>query len=642
MSAQPRSLTATYRLQLRREFGFRAAAAIVPYLADLGVSPGYCSPVLQATPGSAHGYDVVDHSRLSPELGGDEGWATLVAACRDQGLGIVVDVVPNHMAVPTPESMNAALWDVLRHGRQSAYAHWFDIDWDSQNGRVLMPVLGAPLEQCLARGELTVDTAAGVLRYYDHEFPLAPDTSAPAGGLPALLAAQHYRLAHWRAAGTELNYRRFFDVTSLIGVRVELPDVFDATHGRLLDLVRSGDVDGLRIDHPDGLADPGGYLHRLRSASGGSWTVVEKILERGEVLPATWACDGTTGYDALAAVSEVLIDPDAEKALTEVYVEATGEEPDFATVVATAKRQVVEQLFQAEIRRLVRELRLPALEELVPATLSDDELPAAVAELLVWFDVYRAYPGDAPSAERVDAAVARATSAAPHLEPALSVLRPLLHREAAAAEPFAVRFEQTTGPVMAKGVEDTAFYRYFRLTALNEVGGDPGHVGASVDAWHAHCTRLAANWPRSLTTLTTHDTKRSEDVRARLLVLAEIPDEWALAVERWRSAARAASPDANTNYLFWQTLVGAHPITSERVQAYLNKATREAKRHTSWTDPDERYERRLAPYIRAVLGDGDLMAEIDDWVRTRLMVPGESNSLAQKLLQLTMPGIPDV
>src|SRR3954470_14110412 len=642
MPAQPRPLTATYRLQLRREFGFRDAAAVVPYLADLGVSHVYCSPVLTATPGSAHGYDVVDHSRLSPELGGDEGWAELAAACRAHGLGIVVDIVPNHMAVPTPESLNAALWDVLRNGRGSAYAAWFDIDWDSQHGRLLMPVLGDTVEDCLARDEITVDAAAEVLRYFDHELPLAPDTSVLDQDLPALLAGQHYRLAYWRVAGEELNYRRFFDVTSLIGVRVELPDVFDATHTRLLELIRSGEVDGLRIDHPDGLADPGGYLDRLRSASGGSWTVVEKILERGEVLPASWACDGTTGYDALAAVSGVLIDPDAGKALTEVYVEATGEEPDFATVVATAKRQVVDQLFQAEIRRLVRELRLPALEELVPRTLSDDELHAAVAELLVWFDVYRAYPGDAPSAERVDAAVARATSAAPHLEPALSILSPLLHRETAPAEPFAVRFEQTTGPAMAKGVEDTAFYRYFRLTALNEVGGDPGHVGTSVDEWHAHCARLAADWPRSLTTLTTHDTKRSEDVRARLLVLAEIPDEWALAVERWRSTARAQSPDANTDYLFWQTLVGAHPITAERLEAYLSKATREAKRHTSWTDPDDAYDQRLATYVRGVLHDDDLMADVADWVATHLHSAGESNSLAQKLIQLTMPGVPDV
>src|SRR3954451_22591688 len=276
--APTRPLTATYRLQLRREFGFRDAAAVVPYLAALGVSHVYCSPVLAATPGSAHGYDVVDHSRLSTELGGDEGWAALVAACREHGLGIVVDVVPNHMAVPTPESLNPALWDVLKHGRGSAYAHWFDIEWDGQDGRLLMPVLGDTVDNCLARGEITVDAAAEVLRYFDHELPLAPGTSVLDQELPALLAGQHSRPAYWRVAGEELNYRRFFDVTSLIGLRVELPDVFDATHARLLELVRSGEVNGLRIDHPDGLADPGGYLDRLAEATGGAWTVVEKIL----------------------------------------------------------------------------------------------------------------------------------------------------------------------------------------------------------------------------------------------------------------------------------------------------------------------------------------------------------------------------
>ncbi|HET6816114.1 MAG TPA: malto-oligosyltrehalose synthase [Mycobacteriales bacterium] len=634
------SPTATYRLQLRREFGFRDAAAVVPYLAALGVSHVYCSPILEATPGSAHGYDVVDHSRLSPELGGDEGWAELTAACRAHGLGIVVDVVPNHMAVPTPESLNAALWDVLRHGRDAEHADWFDIDWDSQDGRILLPVLGDSFDACLQRGELKVDAA--VLRYFDHEFPLAPGTEHLAHDIAALHAQQQYRLAHWRMANQQLNYRRFFDVTSLIGVRVELPAVFAATHARLLELVSNGDIDGLRIDHPDGLADPAGYLDRLAAASGGVWTLVEKILEHGELLPSSWACDGTTGYDALTAVTSVLTDPAGEKPLTEAYVVLTGEQGDFATVVTAAKRQVVDQLFPAEIHRLVRDLRRPDLTDHVPTTSSDADLYAAIAELLVCFDVYRAYPGDRASVERLDAALSRARAGRADLGRTFDVLEPLLRRQVAAAEPFAVRFEQTTGPVMAKGVEDTAFYRHLRLTALNEVGGDPGTFGTSVGDWHAHCRRLTQDWPRSMTTLSTHDTKRSEDVRARLLVLAEIPDEWSSAVARWRSTVRATAPDANTEYLFWQSLVGAHPISADRMKAYLAKATREAKRHTSWTDPDETYDATVATYVDTVLSDEALMADVDAWVRTHLLDPGSSNSLAQKLLQLTMPGVPDI
>ncbi|HET7311235.1 MAG TPA: malto-oligosyltrehalose synthase [Mycobacteriales bacterium] len=638
----PGSPTATYRLQLRREFGFRDAAAVVPYLAALGVSHVYCSPVLEATPGSAHGYDVVDHSRLSPELGGDDGWAELAEACRTHGLGIVIDVVPNHMAVPTPERLNAALWGVLRDGRESEHAAWFDIDWDSQDGKLLMPVLGDPFDDCVARNEIEVDVEARMLRYFDHEFPLAFGTEELADDIVALHAQQHYRLAHWRVANTDLNYRRFFDVTSLIGVRVELPEVFDATHARLLDLVRCGDVDGLRIDHPDGLADPAGYLDRLAASSGRMWTVVEKILEHGEVLPTGWACDGTTGYDALASVSAVLTDPAGEKPLTETYVALTGEDPDFTTVVSDAKRQVVTQLFPAEIHRLVRELRHPELRDLVPQSVPDPDLFAAIAELLVCFDVYRAYPGDGASADRIDAAVTLARTNAAPLGPALDVIEPLLRRQLPEADSFAVRFEQTTGPVMAKGVEDTAFYRYLRLTALSEVGGDPRHVGMTVDDWHANCERLARDWPRTMTTLSTHDTKRSEDVRARLLVLAEIPDEWTAAVSRWQAAGPAERPDANTCYVFWQSLVGAHPISADRLKAYLAKATREAKRHTSWTDPDESYDQRVATYVDSVLADEALLADVDRWIREHLAEPGASNSLSQKLLQLTMPGIPDV
>jgi (1->4)-alpha-D-glucan 1-alpha-D-glucosylmutase len=641
--------TATYRLQLSRELTFHDAAAVVPYLAALGVSHVYCSPVLQAVPGSAHGYDVVDHRRLSDDLGGDAGWAALVAATREHHLGLVVDVVPNHMAVPVPERLNAALWDVLAKGAASAYASWFDVDWEAGDGRWLLPVLGDDLDACLARGEVAV--ADGAVRYFDHELPLAPGTDTLADDLPALLQAQHYRLAHWREGAERLNYRRFFDVTSLVGLRVEEPAVFTATHERLLRLVADGEVDGLRIDHPDGLADPAGYLEALSDATGPVWTVVEKILEHGETLPASWRCAGTTGYDAIVAITHLLTDPAGEKPLTDVWVELGGGEPAFPTVVGQSKRFVVESMFRPEVARLVRELRPLADRDPHATAFTDDALRHAVTGLLVAFDVYRAYAGDSASARRLDAAAERATRTTPEVAAELAWLAGLLHRrrpDDAAAEAFAVRFEQTTGPVMAKGVEDTAFYRYHRLVAHNEVGGDPGGFGMTVAAWHEHCARLAADRPAAMTTLSTHDTKRSEDVRARLLVLAEVPDEWLAAVTRWRAAARQyGPPDPATDYLFWQTLVGTlspveGPIDAARLQRYLEKAVREAKQRTSWTDPDEEFERRLHAYAAAVLADGKLVRDVAGWVEEVVRGPGQVNGLSQKLLQLTMPGIPDV
>jgi (1->4)-alpha-D-glucan 1-alpha-D-glucosylmutase len=609
--------TATYRLQLHREFGFAAAAEVVPYLADLGASHVYCSPVLQAAPGSQHGYDVVDHSHLSADLGGDADWAVLVGACHRHGLGLVVDIVPNHMGIPTPERLNHAFWDVLRLGRDSPYAEWFDADWDVHGGRLLLPVLGAPPAEVSA--EIEVDAAAGEVRYHDHRFPLAPQTSS--------LEEQHYVLASWREADTDLNYRRFFDVTTLIGVRVESPAVFAATHERLLELVRAGQVDGLRVDHPDGLRDPRGYLDRLAAASVGAWTVAEKILEPGEVLPPDWKCAGTTGYDALAAVTHALVDQAGERPLTDLYAELTGMPGDYQQVVDDAKRLVVTTMFRAEVSRLTRELGEPG-----------DDTRAAIEELLVAFDIYRVYPSDPASLHRLDEAVDRAQRSRPDLADQLHKLR----TELTGTGPFAVRFAQTTGPVMAKGVEDTAFYRYHRLVALNEVGGDPGTFGSGVEAWHEHCARLATDWPTAMTTLSTHDTKRSEDVRARLLVLAEIPDEWRAAVTRWRAAAqRHAPPDANADYLFWQTLVGAFPIEAGRLQDYMTKATHEAKQRTSWTDPDVEYDAAVRDYVAAVLADTALVSDVADFVRTHLDAPGRSNALAQKLLQLTMPGIPD-
>ncbi|MDQ1684148.1 MAG: (1-_4)-alpha-D-glucan 1-alpha-D-glucosylmutase [Frankiaceae bacterium] len=567
--------TGTYRLQLRREFGFHDAAAIVPYLADLGVSHVYCSPILTAVPGSAHGYDVVDHSRLNDDLGGVAGWRALVDACRAHGLGIVVDIVPNHMSIP---EHNDAFADVLANGSASSYASWFDIDWSQHGGRVLLPFLpaGEPDEE--------------------HEYYVCTD---------------------WRRGNTELNYRRFFDVTSLIGLRVEDADVFTATHELIGELVQAGDIEGLRVDHPDGLADPRGYLESLEKLSGGVWTVVEKILEGDEQLPSTWACDGTTGYDAIGAITRVLVDPAGAEPLTDFYAEFTGSRESFHEIVVASKRQAIDELFGAEIARLAR-----------------DHPRDAIVELLVHFPVYRTYDG-----EYVDEAAQAAKQVRPDLSEDIDAVTRALRTD----EAFATRFAQTSGPVTAKGVEDTAFYRYSRLLALNEVGGDPGRFGASVDDFHAFCTRIAGSWPATMTALSTHDTKRSEDVRARLAVLAEIPADWAAAVRDWgERTAPYGRPDRETEYLFWQTLVGAFPISADRLEDYLRKAVREAKRYTTWLDPDDEYERRLSAYAREVLGDDALMAAISDWIDTHVTDAATSNSLAQKLIQLTMPGVPDV
>jgi (1->4)-alpha-D-glucan 1-alpha-D-glucosylmutase len=613
--------TTTYRLQLTTDFGFRDAAAVVPYLRDLGVSHVYCSPVLQAAPGSTHGYDVVEHSRLSDELGGHEGWAVLVEACEAHGLGIVIDIVPNHMAWPTPERLNPVLWDVLAHGRSSAFAHWLDVDWDAQGGRILLPVLGKPLGDALADGEIAVDLEARLVRYYDHEFPMAQGTFT--------LDEQHYRLAHWRTGNDEVNYRRFFDITTLIGVRVELPDVFEATHRALLDL--PGPIDGWRIDHPDGLADPGGYLDDLAAASPNKWVVVEKILGGHESLPSSWKCAGTTGYDALNMITAVLVEnpgngPDSDP-----------DDTPFSGIPA-AKRQVVTQSLGAEVDRVVRELLThPDARD---ADLSPRSLREAVEDFLVAMPVYRAYPEDPDAARRIIDAARRGALAGP----GGAAKRRAREIDWVADHALgSVRLMQTAGPVMAKGVEDTTFYRDPGVLALKEVGSDlhVNHHGLSVSAWHDWCGRLAADWPATMTTLSTHDTKRSEDVRARLAALLELREKWSTAVAGWN--ARAAGTLAGPQRSFiWQHLVAAWPISQDRLQAYLEKANREAKLFTTWTEPDPSFEAAVRDFVAGIYADHDLVVDVGGFVKDHVRAPGLSNSLAQKLLQLTMPGVADI
>ncbi len=654
----------TYRVQLSPDFGFAEAAEAGEYLANLGVTHVYLSPVLDAVPGSMHGYDITDHSRIRGELGGEEGFRAMAKRLRGLGLSIVVDIVPNHMAVPANLTLNRQLWSVLRDGCASPHATWFDIDWEAQDGRMLLPILGDPLESCL--GDLWVEPGGGpegepALRYFDHVLPLAPGT----GQLPMrdLLESQYYRLTWWREASAELNWRRFFNITTLIGVRVEDPAVFDATHEVIVGLVAEGLVDGLRIDHPDGLADPRGYLTRLASATDGAWVVVEKILEAGETLPADWACAGTTGYDALRIVDGLFLNPGAADALTAEYARFSrlaGDESvalRFADVAAAAKREAADKTLFAEVSRLAR-----LVADVCPGA-TEDEARAVLVEVLAAFPVYRAYvhPGESPAAAAAEAAIAGAVEEARRRLPrrlrglasdlgaaALGAQRPVSGAAGRAGE-LVVRFQQTTGPVLAKGVEDTAFYRWSRLLTLNEVGGDPDRFGVLPEAFHAEAERLAVNWPATMTTLSTHDTKREEDVRARLAVLAELPARWGAQVAEWHERATglrshgnaAAAVDPDTEYLIWQTLVGTWPISRERLANYLTKAIREANRRTSWADQNPEYEAAVHALAARAIDDPGLSESIGEFVAG---IAGDAlaNSLGVKLVQLTMPGVPDV
>jgi (1->4)-alpha-D-glucan 1-alpha-D-glucosylmutase len=653
----------TYRLQLTPDFGFAEAGALARYLADLGVTHVYLSPVLQAAPGSEHGYDVTDHAKVSEELGGEQGFRDMAARLRARGIGIVLDIVPNHMAIPVPESLNRQLWDVLRNGSASRYNRWFDIDWDAGGGRMLLPILGAPLHECDNDIALDETGAEPVVRYYDHVLPVRPGTEGLS--LPDLLDAQHYRLGWWRATIPKLNWRRFFDVSTLIGIRVEDPVVFSATHSTVLRLVTEGLVDGLRVDHVDGLADPRGYLRRLAEQTSGMWVVAEKILSVGEHLPDDWPCAGTTGYDALRMVDGLFVDGNGGGPLTAEYARFAaasgpgGVPEDYGSVALGGKREAAASLLAAEVTRLARQLR-----ECRPEVALDDAR-AVLTEVLAAFEVYRVYvyPPEPPSAAAVAAvrdAVAAAVTRLPErlrwlawavgdlalgVEPAAGEAEPAVGEEAVE---FAVRFGQTTGPVLAKGVEDTASYRWPRLVALNEVGGDPGRFGVPVEEFHAFAARLAREWPATMTTLSSHDTKREEDVRARLAVLAEMPAEWGRRAIEWHAQAGSGPPasrdtqvDPDTEYLLWQTLVGAWPITEDRLAAYLVKAMREAKTRTSWIWPDEGYEKSVLDLGRAALGNPVLCASIEEFVAA-ISADAAVNSLGAKLVQLTMPGVADV
>ncbi|HUF06467.1 MAG TPA: malto-oligosyltrehalose synthase, partial [Candidatus Binatia bacterium] len=671
----PPAPRATYRVQLHAEFTFDDAAAIVPYLAQLGISHLYTSPVLQATPGSMHGYDVVDHGRVSAELGGEDGFSRLTDALRAHGMGLVLDIVPNHMAIASED--NRWWWDVLEHGRVSRYAEYFDVEWDAPERRlrnvVLLPVLPDHYGRVLEAGEIRVVRVGGrvLVEHGGRRFPLAPGTLEPhlgrgddevlagvnadADALDALLRDQHYRLAFWRAASEDLGYRRFFDVDTLIGLRVEREEVFAATHELLLRWVAEGRVQGLRVDHPDGLRDPAGYLARLRAAAPEAWIVAEKILEADEALPGDWPIDGTTGYRFANLATGLGVDSAGREAMDVAWQAVANVGPDWDTIVAGSRHDALTSLLASDVNRLTELFVMACEESRGHRDFTRRELHDSLLEVAAALPVYRTYARDHDrhladgDARLIDAAVALATERRPDLGPEpFAFLGRILRLEVDGpiASDLAMRFQQLTPAAMAKGVEDTAFYRYHRLVALNEVGGDPGRFGTGVDEFHAAMAAAQADWPQAMLALSTHDTKRSADVRARIALLSRDPEAWRASVARLRAAARPhrAGPDlpsAADEYLFVQSLIGAWPIDADRMAAYMEKASREAKLRTSWRDPNPNYDEALAAYVRGCLSDPAFVAALEATVEP-LVDAGWRAALAQVALQLTAPGVPDV
>ena len=616
-----RTPASTYRLQIRESFDLNAAATIAGYVHDLGADWLYLSPLLKAEEGSDHGYDVVDHSLIDPARGGRAGLDAASAAARALGLGVLVDIVPNHVGVATPKQ-SLWWWDLLTHGCQSRYAEAFDVDWDFGGGRVRIPVLGDEPHPAF-------EIIDGELAYYENRFPLAPGTADDGASPSQVHSRQNYELMNWRRADSELNYRRFFAVNTLAGIRVETPWVFDESHAEIIRWITEGLADGLRVDHPDGLADPAGYLDSLAAATDGAYVLVEKILEGDEQLPTSWATSGTTGYDALADVDRVLVDPAGRTALDALdsTLRDSIEPVSWSRLIHSTKRSIADGILRSEVLRLERDLGTAAPQ---PSEGTAD----ALAELLACFPVYRSY---LPlGIEHLHEAVRLAKEYRPELSLRIDDLLPTLSDP---DHPAAIRFQQTSGMVMAKGVEDTAFYRYTRLGSLTEVGADPSEFSIGIEEFHHRHQLRQASFPFSLTTLSTHDTKRGEDVRARISVLAEIPTEWAAILGRLRAAAPLG--DGPLESLLWEAIVGAWPASRERLHAYAEKAAREAGNSTRWTAPREEFEARMHALIDSAFDDEHVVGILEDVLDT-VRQPGWSNSLSAKVIQLTAPGVPDV
>jgi|HubBroStandDraft_2_1064218.scaffolds.fasta_scaffold01023_5 (1->4)-alpha-D-glucan 1-alpha-D-glucosylmutase len=777
--SSPRIPLATYRLQFNRDFTFVQAAELVPYLAALGISHCYASPYLKARPGSTHGYDIIDHNTLNPEIGSREDLERFVSALHENGMGQIIDLVPNHMGVMGSD--NVWWMDVLENGQASNYADFFDIDWqplkDELEGKMLVPVLGDQYGTVLDRGELKLsfDKEKGEFSifYYQHKFPVNPSEYARILGLdldrlteelgaensellelqsliaafshlPArtetateqrtermrdkeihkrrlatlctnsspttefidenvkhingtpsdpksfndlhnLIKAQAYRLAYWRVAADDVNYRRFFDINDLAGLRMENDAVFEITHRFVLELVRQGKVDGLRIDHPDGLYDPGQYFQRLQwrgsdtsDKSCGSkslYVVIEKILTGDEQLPKEWPVHGTTGYDFMNLVNGLFIDPAAAGRMSRMYRNFVERPINFDNQLYRSKKIVMHAALASELNVLANALNRIALSDRHTCDFTVNSLRDAISRIVACFPVYRTYISEDHLSEADQAYTEQAVERAKHLSAGSDasvfdfardvLLAPRLEGQGAvfrkAAIRFAMKFQQFTSAVMAKGMEDTSFYRYHRLISLNEVGGDPRRFGVPTEVFHRKIQEQAKLWPHSMLDTSSHDTKRSEDVRARINVLSEIPVLWRKRVRRWRElnldkksvVADVEAPSRNDEYLLYQTLVGAwpleaerttHPPFCERVTQYMLKAVREAKEKTSWANPNVVYEEAVTKFVKALLTSSGADQFLADFVPFQQQVAriGMFNSLSQTLIKLTSPGVPDI
>jgi (1->4)-alpha-D-glucan 1-alpha-D-glucosylmutase len=694
---------ATYRVQFHKDFTLDDGAALAPYLARLGISHLYASPILHARAGSLHGYDVVDHRRINPELGGEDGFRRMAQALRAEGLGIILDIVPNHMAVGGAD--NPWWLDLLQKGPASPYAHYFDIDWNppgvALRNKVLVPFLGAPYGDVLKSGELSLlwDDMLGRLAftYHEHRFPLRDGDYAEvcAGAAPqeanltswqspealhALLERQHFRLAWWRTASDQINWRRFFNINSLAGLRVEDPDVFEAVHARVLDLYAEGLIDGVRIDHVDGLTHPGCYCRHLRerleargserppdAAKGPTYIVAEKILARGEALPPDWEIAGTTGYDFMNDVSAVQHDPNGAEPLARLWSQIGLRPAEFAAEERLARRQIVLSAFEASLGAVARACRDLEPTAIIAHDVTAPALRRGLMALIEEFRAYRTYAtaeeGSPPAGPFFEAALQAAKAGSTPVDAAaIDYLADAIAGEKGtpdAARERAVRlFNQLCAPVAAKAVEDTAFYRYGRLLSRNDVGFDPGEFAISSDAFHACNAERARVAPHALLATATHDHKRGEDARARLAVLSEISDAWQTIIAQWfeaNAALRTPLLQRGDEYQLYQTILGAWPMElrpedrdglaafAHRIQTWREKSLREAKLQTSWADPNEAFEVANRAFVEGVLDpnrSAGFLASLCGFAM-RIAPAGALNGLVQTVLRLTAPGAPD-